>query len=103
MTNLVRVQLENGSKASVSEATAEIAGLTPLDEPATDKRGRALPAEFPENAPEGYGSLPNDRLRELIDERNEGREDSDKLPKSGNKDALVAVLEADDQMNTPSS
>lgn len=41
----VRVKLENGSEASVSAELAELHNLKPLDKPAVDRRGRALPAK----------------------------------------------------------
>lgn len=44
MPAFVRVRLENGSEASVSEAFAKARNLTPLDKPAA-RGGKALPAK----------------------------------------------------------
>lgn len=45
MSEIVRVKLEDGSEASVGAAYAEVHGFTVLDKPATDRRGKALPAK----------------------------------------------------------
>jgi hypothetical protein len=45
MNDIVRVKLEDGSEASVGASFAESYGLTVLDKPAVDKRGRGLPAK----------------------------------------------------------
>jgi hypothetical protein len=43
MSDLVRVRLENGMETNVSPALAEIAGLTPLDEPTHNPDGTTRP------------------------------------------------------------
>jgi hypothetical protein len=43
-----------------------------------------------------YSEWTNKELRAEIAQRNEGRDDSDKLPYGDNKEALVSTLEADD-------
>lgn len=52
---LVRVELENGVRATVSEALAKVAGLEPLDpeqHPAVDHRGKPVPDEAPAEKPD---------------------------------------------------
>lgn len=49
---LVRVQLDNGQEASVGASFAKSHGLTVLDKPARDARGRVLPAAAPPAAAE---------------------------------------------------
>lgn len=44
MTEYVRVRLSNGHEATLSADFVEGTNLTVLDEPATDLRGRPLPA-----------------------------------------------------------
>lgn len=56
MTKFVRVKLENGALATVSDVVAKAAELKPLDPekyPAVDRKGRPLPPEFPDPADEG--------------------------------------------------
>jgi hypothetical protein len=45
MSDIVRVKLEDGSEVSVGRSFAESHGLEPLDKPAVDNRGKALPAK----------------------------------------------------------
>lgn len=42
--SFVRVRLENGHEVSMSETHARTSGLEVLDQPATDLRGKPLPA-----------------------------------------------------------
>jgi hypothetical protein len=100
---LVRAVLENGSDATMNEAVARKAGYTIIDAPTHDSRGRIRDPEFPETpAPEGYEALTITRLRELVDERNESREDSDKLLKGGSKADIAGRLTADDNAHSDS-
>jgi len=48
-------------------------------------------------APEDYANAKNDDLRAEIARRNEDRDEDDQLPLTGNKQALIDVLEADDE------
>lgn len=48
-------------------------------------------------APEDYADAKNDDLRAEIARRNEDRDEDDQLPLTGNKAALIAVLEEDDE------
>lgn len=52
-----------------------------------------------EQMPEDYDdkAWTNDKLREEIVRRNEGREEADQLSLDGNKAQLIATLEADDE------
>jgi hypothetical protein len=61
MSKFVRVKLENGALATVTEALAKNAGLEPLDpeqHPAVDGRGKPLAEEYPEPEPEAPASVP---------------------------------------------
>lgn len=56
----VRVQLDNGALATISEDLAVIADLTPLDEaehPALDAYGKPIPDEFPVPDENDHASL----------------------------------------------
>ncbi len=46
---------------------------------------------------DGYESQTVGELKDEIDSRNEGRDEGDKLSRSGNKSDLVETLEADDE------
>lgn len=50
---------------------------------------------------EGYAGNTVPELRDEIDRRNEGREEADLIPSDGRKAVLVAALDADDDVNTP--
>ena len=50
--------------------------------------------------PSGYAELTVDELKALIEQRNEGREESEQLPAKGKKSDLIAALEADDEANS---
>jgi len=47
MPNLVRVKLPTGVEVTVGEVFAQSHNLKPLDKPATDPHGRALPTKYP--------------------------------------------------------
>lgn len=48
------------------------------------------------SSPEGYEAMTVDELKDEIRARNEDRDDDARLPLTGTKAELVAVLEADD-------
>ena len=61
MSKFVRVELENGAKATIGAALAKATGLKPLKEDAVDHRGRPLPEQYPEkkdSAKPSQGSQP---------------------------------------------
>lgn len=72
--------------------------------PATASRGKArakaaapAPAPAADPAPASdYSAQKVDDLKAEIARRNEGRDEGDQLPATGNKSDLVAALEADD-------
>ncbi|WP_426243687.1 SAP domain-containing protein [Nocardioides sp. LHG3406-4] len=99
MHDFVRVELENGARASVPAGFAARHNLQALkDARATDGRGRALPATPPAPVAAGaYDDHTVDQLRAEIKRRNGERPDAaDHIPASGNKADLVKALEADD-------
>lgn len=93
-----RVRLaESGAKVTVSRVRD---GMTVVDEPATDRRGAPLPAEYPEPLP--YKDQKVEDLKAEVDRRNATRDEDNQIVVAGkgNKPDLVAALEADDETTT---
>lgn len=98
MSNLVRVKTENG-EATVGAGFAKRHNLDVLKKPATDGRGRALPAKPKADlapAKTGYDALTIADLKAEIEKRNAVLDQDAQIPTSGNKPDLVAALEAND-------
>lgn len=75
-----------GAVVNVSDSTA--ARLGPIWEPAdTTSAGSTA----------GYDGMTVDELKDEIRTRNEERDEDDRLPLTGTKSDLIAVLEADDE------
>lgn len=55
------------------------------------------PTVASESEDEGYAGWTKVELQAEIDNRNEMRDEEDHLPRTGNKDDLIAVLEEDDE------
>lgn len=108
MPELVRVKLPNGVEKTLPEnhpaVTAE--GVEILDKPAVDPiTGAMVPdkAHVDLRSPAGpYQGLKRADLEAEIARRNEGRDEADLIPATGNKPDLVAALTADDA-NHPAS
>lgn len=73
-------------------ATALLAG-----QPVPEWAGDLVHADDLTGGDEGYSALKVGDLKAEIERRNEGREDDAKVPADGNKAALIAALESDDQ------
>ncbi len=76
----------------------------PISEPGEITRLRALGWTEPDPDPHHrgeaagkYDDLKVEVLKAEIDARNDGRDDDAKLPKTGNKAELIAVLTGDDE------
>lgn len=94
-----RLQHTNGGHVTVPAYKAErliAAGLFSKPKPPKTS-GTKAQAGGGDPAPSKYDDLKLDQLKDAIDERNDGREDDAKLPKTGNKADLVKVLVADDE------
>jgi hypothetical protein len=108
MPELVRVKLPNGVEKTLPKnhpaVTAE--GVEILDKPAVDPVTRALvpdKARVDLRTPTGpYQGMGRADLLAEITRRNDGRDEADLIPATGNKPALVAALTADDA-NHPAS
>ena len=90
----VRVK-DSGTEQTMAKPSAldpEVYEL--LDEPATDVSGRPLPPVIETAA--GYDDLTVAELKDEIAARNQGRDEADQIPATGNKPDLVAALTADD-------
>jgi hypothetical protein len=85
MPEFIRVRVkDSGTEQTIAKPTAvdpEIYEV--LDEDAVDYNDRPLPPVFPEKA--GYDSQLVDDLKAEIARRNEGRDEADRIPASGNK------------------
>lgn len=97
MSNLVRVQLDNGSKTTVSAEYADILGVAVLDEPAVDERGVALAEEHPGSTEFDVETADKAELEAEIARRNAGRDDEHQIVVEGrgNKPDLIAAVKAD--------
>ncbi|MCR1785303.1 hypothetical protein KVF89_22375 [Nocardioides carbamazepini] len=97
-------QIETGHQLSVPKSHAEATGgYEVLDKPAIDSAGRPLPPKYfttldpaADGKPDGYAAQTVKALKAEIAQRNDSRDAEHQLSVTGNKAALVAVLEADD-------
>ena len=96
--------------AELAHGNYEILGSEPAVDPNTglplDPVFADGPAETEEHVdeqpPPAYDAMSVEALRDAIRARNEGRNDADRIPVSGNKPDLVAALQADDTTTTTS-
>lgn len=117
MSEYIRVrQIETGHQLSVPRSHAEATGgYEVLDKPAVDSAGRPLPPKYrvtlttsqqpsgQAGGIDGYAAMTVKQLKAEIAARNDRRDSENQLSASGNKAALVAVLDQDDATQTPAA
>lgn len=96
MPEFIRVRVKD---SGTEQTMAKPEALDPdvyelLDEPTHDRNGHVLPPKFPDQPSAGDPTVAE--LKAEIARRNEGRDEADQIPASGNKSDLIAALKADD-------
>lgn len=96
MPEYIRVRFKDSkTEQSIARPSAiDTDAYEVLEEKATDRNGRLLPPKIA-TAPT-YADRKIDDLKGEIERRNQGRDEADQIPATGNKPDLIAALEADD-------
>lgn len=96
MPEFIRVRVkDSGTEQTIAKPSAVDPDVYEvLDEPATDSNGRVLPPKVAAAPTPDDLTIPE--LKAEIARRNEGRDEADQIPASGNKPDLIAALAADD-------